>query len=319
MKYLYGSWAPEDEETFRWASRKSPKGNGFNLQTSPRCLRFLQLAPAGHIYGQKDLKQAEARCVAYFANAKRLLQIFNNPNANLYIEQARLAGHEITKDMPEYILWKINMHACHYDEGPFKMAWDNGISVESARGFQEGYHKVNPEIRQWHESTVEEVKSKGYLEIPLFNRRRVFHEALAFYSLYKTITTQHRKDAIAWRPQTLVPQIVTTALRTARPLLPDDVWFHHHGHDSLIWSCPTDMFVEAERVIDKVMHFEIPINMMIMVIPRETTIGYSVGDMMDYHDGCVPTMAEWLEWRKPRDIRRNELIMEGIYGAHIKS
>lgn len=317
MKHVYFGWSPESTETYRWASNSSPKGGGYNGQTDPRGFRWFKIAPPGHVFGQKDLKQAEAKCVAYLAGAKRLLDTFAS-GKNLYIEQGRLAFKtEVKKDTPQYTLCKSVMHAAHYDEGPFKLAWDTGLAVNVARDFQENYHAANPEIRQWHKTTTNEVITKGVLEIPYFHRRRVFYEALSFYRIHHTITDQQRKDAIAWRPQTLVPQIVTTALVKARPQLPDDVWIHHHGHDSVIWSCPPELFVATEKLLDREMTFEIPINGRVMEIGRDTSVGYSVGDLMPWV-GLVPTHAQWLVWRESKQKQRRKLVLEGLYGPHIK-
>lgn len=317
MKYVNFSWDCEATETFRWISRKSSKGYGFNGQTDPKGFRWFKIAPPGRVFGQKDLKQAEARCVAYFAMAKNLLKVFQDPNINLYISMAALSGKEVKKDTPEYTLWKANIHAGNYDEGPFKMAWDNGISVHQAREFQEMYHGANPEIRLWHKATEKELIEKWTLKIPYFNRSRTFYEAAGFYSVYHTITDHQRKDAIAWRPQTLVPQIITSGMRAARRVLSPEVWFHQHTHDAVLWSCPPEIFAESAAILDKALCVEIPINGMVMVIPRETTIGYSVGDMMLY-ENHVPTMSEWEKWVNKKVKDRRKAILGGIYGAHLK-
>lgn len=275
--------------------------------------------PVGdRVLGQKDLKQAEARVVAYLSRAQNLIRVFDDPNASLYIDQWRLAfGQEIKKDTPAYTLCKAGIHACHYDEGPLKLAWDTGLSVRETTEFQRNYHAVNPEIRQWHEATVEELATKGYLDIPFYGKSRVFYEALSFYRVHRTFTDRHKKDAYAWRPQTLVPQIITEGLRMAWPRLPDSVWIHHHGHDSVTWSCRPQEFIEVERLLDQCLDVRIPINGLVLQIPRDTAIGYSVGDLMEYK-GAVPSVREWEAWRAKKQRERRRLVLEGIYGPHIE-
>jgi hypothetical protein len=312
-------WSPEATETFRWTSNKHPQGSGFNGQTDPKGFRFFKVVEEGRVFGQKDLKQAEARIVAYLAGARRLITLFGDPDANLYIEQGKLVfEREINKKSTWYTLIKSVIHASHYMEGPFKMAWDTGLSVQDARKFQENYHAANPEIRQnFHLGTRGEIVTKGYLTVPYFNRKRVFYEALGFFALHNTITDRQLKDAVAWRPQTLVPLILTRGMIRARAELSSEVWFHLHGHDSVIWSCPPEMFADAERVLDKHLDLDIPINGMVLNIPRETTVGYSVGDLMDY-EGRVPTKTQWEKWRATEYKDRNAAILKSIYGPHIE-
>lgn len=310
-------WSPEATETFRWTSNKHPTGVGFNGQTDPKSFRWFKVAPPGCVFGQKDLKQAEARMVAHFARAENLLRVFAS-GANLYIEQGKVAfQREIQKDTPWYTLCKAIIHAAHYDEGPFKLAWDTGLSVKQAREFQENYHAGNPEIRtNFHQGTYDEVVGNGFLEVPLFKRRRYFYEALGFYAKHGTITDRQRKDAIAWRPQTLTPLIISRGMIVARPTLPLEVGLHLHGHDSIVWSCPPTLFPEVERIIDNALDIDVPIHGKVLNVPRETTIGYSLGDLMDY-EGSVPTQAQWERWREGKQAKRVQSILEGVYGPHI--
>jgi len=278
-------------------------------------------APPGRVYGQKDLKQAEARFVAYFANATGLIEIFQDPNANLYIKQGvHVLGLEVDKDDKRYTQMKGVIHAGHYLEGPFKMAWDMGISVTQAREFQEKYQHANPQISVWQKATKKDVMETGVLTIPVFRKRRVFYEALAFHRLHNTITDKQWKDAVAWRPQCIVPNIITQGMVVARRELPDDIWIHHHGHDSVVWSCVPGMFVQTEQVFDAALRITIPVNGYPVVIPQETTVGYTVGELMDY-TGVVPTYEEWKVWRDKKLVKkpREQQVMEGIYGPHIET
>lgn len=316
---LYSSWNIAGTESYRWSAGTNPKGLGTNSQTIPKGLRHLLLAPPGRILVQLDLSQAEARLVAYLANCKGLIDLFNDPSRSVHMENAlRIFGYEVEKDSPEYVLAKSVVHASNYREGPYRFSQQTGLGRRESKALLEKYHSVYPEIRRWHEDIKKEIETQGWLRSPL-GRTRFFYDAISCRSLTGKITDQQWKEAISWKPQTTVPDITNSALLRIATEMPE-VWFHQQGHDSFVVSVDIDALPRVFPILVDTMQRPIPIRGRVLTIPVDGGIGFNWGEMMGYRGGKVVTMEEWREWRdaevarKPREVT----LLKGIYGPLLK-
>lgn len=312
---LTASWNIAGTESFRWSSSLSPKGYGCNLQTLPKQLRHLCVAPEGRILVQLDLSQAEARVVAYLARCKGLIELFNDPARNVHHENAlRIFNHKVEKDSPEYVHAKGVVYAATYKVGPNKFAQQTGLPRRDARLLLERYHGIYPEIRRWHQEIKEEIIRCGRLTSPL-GRSRVFYDALACLSRTGKITDQHLKEAISWKPQATIPDITNAALLEIAATLPN-VWWHQQGHDACVVSVPIPDLPNIYPHLIRAMTREIPINGMKLTIPVDGTVGYSWGFMYPF-TGKTMTRIEW-EMRVAGDLHNKpmrERLLKGIYGV----
>ena len=323
MKLTY-AMNPAGTESFRWASNPSPKGHGFSPQTQPKQFRHWQVPSKGRIFGQADLSKVEARAVAFDSQCKILMEIFSDPTRNLYIEVGNRMGEylhwpiPIDKESIHYTLTKSTIHAGHYMEGPFKFAWQTGLSIKMAKTLQAAYLKDKPEIITWQEKIPEEVAQKACLKSIIFGIERTFFAASMYYTRYKTFTKEQRKEMVSWRPQTVPPEIINPAALRLRQALGGDFWIHLQTHDSILFSSPVEAFGEVAKLVEKECTQDVPVKGRIMHVPVEIQCGYNSGDLMDWK-GETPCFAAWRDFvnRTLEKKSRSNKILEGVYGPHV--
>lgn len=321
MKLLYGVGV-ETTETYRWAMYCNPQGYGLNAQTLPKALRYYLHPPPGRIFVSGDLSQAEARVVAYEANCKYLIEVFNDPKRNVHLENAlAVFKREVKKDMPEYTTAKSVVHASHYGEGPYRFSVQAGIPIREARILLENYHSARPEIKIWHKTTYDRIKTTGRLINPLGDTR-TFYEAISCFSLTGKMTDQQWKDGISWVPQSVVPHILNLGLLGMADLREKgmDLLFHHQGHDSFVCSIPVgeeQCFFDAVRPLYSNIKLASPGG--IYTIPQEYSVGFSFSDMFAYRGASI-SFSDWtgLVSAKLEKKPRQEEILSGTYGTFLK-
>ena len=318
---LYSSWNIGGTETYRWSASKNISDQGLNLQTMPKAMRYILVPEPGRVFVSGDLGQAEARVVAYLANCKDLIALFNDPTRHVHMENAlAVFGHAVEKDSPEYVLAKAVVHASNYREGPYKFSVQTGMPIRDTKRLLSNYHAKRPEIGVWHKWVWNEIKDRGMLRSPLGDER-FFYEAVSSFSLLGKMTDQQWKDAIAWVPQTTVPHITNIGFIGLASVQAElDLWFHHHGHDSFLVSVPEGM---ATRVVDaaqKAFCVDLVASGQHFGIPMEFSVGWNFGDMMAWH-GKEPSKNEWQVWlaHKLQKKSREEQLLESAYGIHLKN
>ncbi len=160
--------------TGRLASLKSVSGKGMNLQNvkdSPAKKVFE--ADKGHIFIGPDLKQADARTVAWYSKDPNMIRVAES--GELHMKNAEMVyGERITKDDERYGVAKSLMHAGNYDVGERVFAQTIGKPVAEARKYLSLFHYRYPGIRNvFHVYVQREIMKSRTLYNP-FGRRAVF-------------------------------------------------------------------------------------------------------------------------------------------------
>jgi DNA polymerase-1 len=221
-------------DTGRFSCSKDPWDNGINAQTVPGDLKGMFRAPPGWLFLECDLKQADARFVAWDAPEPTLITFFNtNRDIHRFVasrpELFNKPEGEISKD--ERQLGKKTGHAANYgmqgkthSEACLR---EMGIvmSPDRAQQMLEGYHRTFPGIRMWQARLREEVRRTKCLTTPM-GRERYFYDRLGD-DLYRV--------AYAYRPQSTVADIVNTLmLHIYAHRDPLQLHFLVQVHDSLV-------------------------------------------------------------------------------------
>lgn len=199
-------------EPGRWSCRKDPWDNGINAQTISSGLKKMFVAPPGWLFLEADLKQADARFVAWDAPEPTLIKFFNeNKDIHRFVasrpELFNKPESEVTKD--ERQLGKKVGHASNYGMRGIRLSeiclLEMGIylSPERAEQMLEGYHRVFPGIRMWQQRIASEIRRTKRLTTPL-GRERYFYDRIGD-DLYRT--------AYAYRPPSTVSDVINCLIR----------------------------------------------------------------------------------------------------------
>lgn len=277
-------------ETFRFSSQSHPTGCGFNMQTVPKALRYLYPAPRGRVFIQPDLSQAEARYVAARSKCVRLMELFADPSRNVHMERAKfIFGREVVKDSPEYVLAKSSLHASNYREGPHRFSEQVGCTISEARRVLQASEKMYPEIQRWHEEVKHILNTTGTLR-NCWGMERQCYEAAGAKIALGVVPDNVWKDAIAWEPQSSIPQCINRAIHELlhhREQGNLDIWFHQHGHDSFLASIPEHEATEATKgVILAALRQGMRVGGVPLQIPADLAIGYNWGWLYPWHGTC---------------------------------
>lgn len=314
---LRAGWIGPGTKTFRMASQQNPFGEGYNLQTPPKTLRFPFMAPVGRVFLSPDQKQAEARIVAYDAECIRQIEKFKDPKWSIHMELGtHIFGEPPEKDNPKYIASKAGVHGGNFRMGALKLAKTTGVNVQTCKLALGGYHSLYPEIPNWHMKQKQLVLTKGQLTNP-FGFSRVFYRALAAVVLTGVLPTDEWNDICSWIPQSCPPFITNLAFMALMDRL-EYVYLHHQGHDSFLVSVPWEKAQEAAEVALECLKIPMTIKGRTFTIPNDMQIGYSFGQMLPYDGSCLdmPTWERWCasERAKGKGDSR-EAIIKGIYGV----
>lgn len=250
-------------ETFRLSSSENAFGTGGNLQNIPKGgeeansdlvlpnVRKLFVPDEGMTMFDTDLSKADLRVVAWESDAKDLKQMLRE-GRDPYVESAREFYHDPTigKKNPngtenyKYHIFKSFSHGSDYGGTPNGLARRLGLTVKEAEHTQRWYFSRYPEILQWQKRTIEQVKTRHFVQ-NIFGYRRYY-----FDRIDQTIFNQ----ALAWIGQS------TTAIYINKVWL--NLWDKHRDiqilmqvHDSLVGQFATsrkaeclDAILEAGRI-----------------------------------------------------------------------
>lgn len=228
----------------RLSSAKVMWGSGMNLQNQPQRAYPMFIADPGYRFTYFDLRQAEAKVVAYLWNVRRLIENFER------------AEQDDTGNTDVHRLNAASIFQCEYDEIPVKDRTDDGeptkrflgkrcvhglnyrmmapkladvcnIPLPQAEEAFHSYHRAFPEIQRAWRETIEEAKQERRLYTPL-GRRMIFMGRL---------TDDMFDSVIAFRPQSTIGDKVASVIYLCHNH-PD--WPHEYArmslniHDALI-------------------------------------------------------------------------------------
>jgi DNA polymerase-1 len=190
-------------ETLRGTCYKDPWDRGLNAQTIPGGLKSMFKAPEGRVLIEVDLRQADARVVAWDSADPVLVDFYKSgQDIHRYVaSQPELFNCDVSKVTKEQRqLGKKVGHAANYGVGPATLAdsclkeMNLVISQNKAAQMLQGYYRTFPGIVRWQGRIRDEVSQTRALTSPT-GWKRYF---------YGRFDQNLLKEAYAWRPQHVV-------------------------------------------------------------------------------------------------------------------
>jgi uracil-DNA glycosylase family 4 len=271
----------------RLSSSKVLWGSGMNLQNQPHRAYPMFIADEGYMLSYFDLRQAEAKVVAYLWNVQGLKDSFIRAETDGY-DVHRANAARIFKvdyeDVPTYdrepddtptlrFLGKKCVHGLNYRMQAPRLAEDCGIPLQQAFEAYSSYHRAFPEIQQGWDDTIKTVREERMLFTPL-GRRLIWLERL---------TEESFDSVIAFRPQSTIGDKVSSVIYLCHddPEWPDDARMLLNIHDALIAIHRPEDAEVVQRVMKR--HAEAPIIIRGEPVSILTDFKQSVADEKGIH------------------------------------
>lgn len=296
------SFDPTGTRGGRLASRGSIFGSGTNLQNQPEEIREMYIPDPGNVFLYRDYSQAEARVVAYLADAKGLIELFEDPSRDVHKENAsRIFGIPIDAVSPEQRYnAKRGVHAFNYgmEEDLFvqvvNQAYrDTGFRMDrkTAKLVRDGYFMLYPEIQANFWAGVRRQLSDTRTLTCAFGRKRMF---------FGRWDEKLIRDAYSYIPQATVGGLCCRALvncynqiQLGRPDLRAKLLVQ--VHDSILMQAPVEHAHEVAALMEQAMDIPIHLNGYTFKIPTDIKVGYNWANRKK--DGTNPrglvNLADW--------------------------
>ena len=248
----------------RLSSSKVMWGSGMNLQNQPHRAYPMFVCDQGYMFSYFDLKQAEAKMVAWLWNVKGLKENFIKAETEDGFDIHRGNASRIFKvpyeDIPSSdwntdrsptarYLGKRCVHGLNYRMQAPKLAEVCGIPVQQGFEAWASYHRAFPEIQQGWESTIKTVRQERMLYTPL-GRRLIWLERL---------TEESFDSVIAFVPQSTIGDKVSSVIYLCHDdeEWPEDARMVLNVHDALLAIHRPKDKARVQRIMKK--HAEAPI------------------------------------------------------------
>jgi uracil-DNA glycosylase family 4 len=287
-------------DTGRFASSKSPRGTGRNLQNVDREIRDTFVPEPGWWFVEADLSQAEDRIVKMLAAAvtsnaalrdraraqpwendehrRAAAIIFKHPTLDAVTKHERYLGKRVR-------------HATNYGMGGRTLSEDllkDGLTLttdECDRMIQ-AIHHADPEIQAWQAAVRQQVLHHRAL-VNSWGRMRTFdHERL---------DDEAYRSAYAFVPQSEVPDLINQY-----GLVPVASWLHDRRsrlhlqvHDSLLLSCPIDEMWDVMHFLATSLARPRRIGGESLVIPVEFKVGRTWAGELEFKR--FPSLEELMD------------------------
>lgn len=267
-----GSYKLTGTKSFRRASSQLFGVYGVNMQNPSHTLMEACVPDEGKIFLQADQSGAEARCVAYEAEAGNYRQLFEvdiKPHTYLalqiFIEKFRgdkpkdryffktpkelimlPEWHEldklIKKSKREYALGKLTAHGKSYDMGvrTFQLnvlersKGEIRLTFAEAKYYLEMFEVLFPEVIAWQHKIKETIYATRRL-VNLFGEPREFHGRM---------DTGLIREAYSFIPQSTIGEITSEAVCEMSEYMEDNrltEWdVLNDKHDSILMQCPIE-------------------------------------------------------------------------------
>lgn len=202
-------------------------GSGANLQNQPQRAQQMFVADPGYGFLYFDLKQAEAKVVAYGWNVTKLKEAFDkcakDPNMDVHRMNASAIFKVPYEEVPSYdrltygkttddpnkdgeitlrFLGKKCVHGLNYRMQPDRLSSTTGININLAKEAFASYHATYPEIQRAWKNTIDELKKNKCL-YNYMGRRLYFLEPL---------TDNNMDSIIAFKPQSTIGDYVSSII-----------------------------------------------------------------------------------------------------------
>lgn len=207
-------------------------------------IRKMFIPDPGYVICDCDFDQADARVVAWDADAPKLKEIFNDPTKDLHDENAKtLFGRVDGRTRP---LAKRGVHATNYLITVRNLAKALNISLREAEHFVDTWFAAHPQIPEWHDRIEEQ----------LYTTRTIYN-AFGYRKVYYDRIDRCLTEAVAWIPQSTVAIAINKALLNIYKNLPV-VQILIQVHDSLVMQFPRRLFPSILPKIKEQMTVPIP-------------------------------------------------------------
>jgi DNA polymerase-1 len=139
-------------------------------------IRRAFVAPPGHLLLTADYSQVELRLLAHLSGDPAFVAAFER-GGDIHRQTAgAIFGVDEAAVTPEMrARAKTINFATIYGQGPFALSRQLGITQEEAKAFIKQYFERFSGVRAWLDRTVEEARTRGFVET-LFGRRRYIPE-----------------------------------------------------------------------------------------------------------------------------------------------
>jgi len=135
-----------------------------NLQNLPRgsTIRDLFVADMGYVLIVADYDQIELRCLAYEAQERAMIEIFQE-GRDIHREAAaaamRIPADEVTADQRQ--VGKTLNFATSYGAGPGRIAMVAGTTMQEGQQFLDRYYAQFPGLKRWKGVVLREARQRG--------------------------------------------------------------------------------------------------------------------------------------------------------------
>jgi uracil-DNA glycosylase family 4 len=248
----------------RLSSSKVLWGSGMNLQNQPARAYEMFVADEGCGFAYFDLEQAEARAVGWLAGIQKWIDDFERARIEGGYDCHRALASSMWdipyNEVPEkdeidgkktlrYIAKRCR-HGLNYRMQYPRLAETTGLSLHEAANAFHIYHRTNPELVQWWDSCVAEVKETHMLFSPLGRRLLIMER----------ITDDALESIIAFKPQSTIGDWVCSVwyLSEDDPEWPEGCRVAMNIHDALIATGPVEQLPKALSIMKK--HAERPMS-----------------------------------------------------------
>ena len=225
----------------RLSSSGTMWGSGMNLQNQPHRAYPMFIADNDYMFSYFDLRQAEAKVVAYIWQVEGLLENFKKAETEDGFDIHRGNAARIFQcdynEIPEgdwnsdltptrRYLGKRCVHGLNYRMQATKLAEVCNIPVQQGFEAYASYHRAFPEIQQGWKRTIDTVREERMLYTPL-GRRLIWLERL---------TEESFDSVIAFVPQSTIGDKVSSVIYLCHddPEWPNDARMALNIHDALI-------------------------------------------------------------------------------------
>jgi hypothetical protein len=215
--------------------------SGMNLQNQPHRAYPMFIADPGYMLSYFDLRQAEAKIVAYLWNVQGLIETFKRAETEDGFDVHRGNAARIFKaeynEIPAYdheddgtvtqrYLGKRCVHGLNYRMQAPKLAEVCRIPIQQGFEAYAAYHRAFPEIQTGWKSTIKTVRDERMLFTPL-GRRLIWLERL---------TEESFDSVIAFVPQSTIGDKVSSVIYLCHDdeEWPEDARMLLNIHDALI-------------------------------------------------------------------------------------
>ena len=159
-----------------------------NLQNIPSHngeIRNMFIAGKGNVFIFADYSQQEPKSTAWLSQDENMLEIYQDPNADLYPEVASTAFHVPASECVEFredgtvnkegkerrSKAKVIQLAMTYGQATYSLAQSLGCKIKEAQGIQDRFFARFPRIKEFTENTYQFAYENGYVET-VWGRRR---------------------------------------------------------------------------------------------------------------------------------------------------